>query len=66
MLDLRNGEACGLAAKETWMRLPLVKTAALTPQQKPLYDDMRQGIENRMKKCPAISNGIRERRKKTG
>jgi hypothetical protein len=56
MLDLRNGEACSLAAKETWMRLPLVKTAALTPQQKPLYDDMRQGIENNFKGFTAVAD----------
>lgn len=56
MLDLRNGEACSLAAKGTWMRLPLVKTAALTPQQKPLYDDMRQGIENNFKGFTAVAD----------
>jgi 4-carboxymuconolactone decarboxylase len=31
------------------MRLPLIPPADLTPEQKPLYDDMRQGIEANFK-----------------
>jgi 4-carboxymuconolactone decarboxylase len=31
------------------MRLPLIPPAALTPEQRPLYDDMRQGIDANFK-----------------
>ena len=31
-------------SKEPTMRLPLIAPADLTPEQKPLYDDMRKGI----------------------
>src|SRR6201994_1443314 len=30
--------------EETFMRLPLIPPSELTPEQKPLYDDMRKGI----------------------
>jgi 4-carboxymuconolactone decarboxylase len=36
------------------MRLPLISPAALTPEQRPLYEDMRQGIEANFKGFKAI------------
>jgi 4-carboxymuconolactone decarboxylase len=36
------------------MRLPLVSPADLTPEQRPLYDDMRRGIETSFKGFTAI------------
>ena len=37
------------------MRLPLIAPANLTPEQKPLYDDMRHGIETSFKGFQAIA-----------
>jgi 4-carboxymuconolactone decarboxylase len=37
------------------MRLPLVSPSDLSPQQQPLYDDMRKGIETNFKGFSAIS-----------
>ena len=37
------------------MRLPLIAPADLTPEQKPLYDDMRHGIETSFKGFQAIA-----------
>ena len=38
------------------MRLPLIQPDALTPEQKPLYDDMRSGIEQNFKGFATIGN----------
>jgi 4-carboxymuconolactone decarboxylase len=37
------------------MRLPLISPADLTPEQRPLYDDMRRGIETNFKGFKAIA-----------
>jgi 4-carboxymuconolactone decarboxylase len=37
------------------MRLPLIPPAKLTPEQRPLYDDMRRGIEQNFKGFQAIA-----------
>jgi 4-carboxymuconolactone decarboxylase len=37
------------------MRLPLVSPSKLSPEQRPLYDDMRKGIETNFKGFTAIS-----------
>ena len=37
------------------MRLPLIPPAKLTPEQRPLYDDMRRGIEQNFKGFKAIA-----------
>jgi 4-carboxymuconolactone decarboxylase len=37
------------------MRLPLIPPAKLTPEQQPLYDDMRRGIEQNFKGFQAIA-----------
>ena len=37
------------------MRLPLIPPAKLTPEQRPLYDDMRRGIEQNFKGFRAIA-----------
>ena len=36
------------------MRLPLLPTQSLSPEQKPLYEDMRDGIEKNFKGFTAI------------
>lgn len=38
------------------MRLPLIPPAALTPAQRPLYDDMRGGIEKNFRGFTAIAS----------
>lgn len=38
----------------TMMRLPLLSPADLTPEQRPLYDDMKRGIETNFKGFKAI------------
>jgi hypothetical protein len=38
------------------MRLPLIPPAKLTPEQRPLYDDMRRGIEQNFKGFKAIAS----------
>jgi 4-carboxymuconolactone decarboxylase len=40
---------------EISMRLPLISPADLTPEQRPLYDDMRRGIETNFKGFKAIA-----------
>ena len=37
------------------MRLPLIPPAELTAEQRPLYDDMRHGIETNFKGFQAIT-----------
>jgi hypothetical protein len=37
------------------MRLPLISPADLTPEQRPLYEDMRRGIETNFKGFKAIA-----------
>jgi hypothetical protein len=36
------------------MRLPLIAPADLTPEQKPLYDDMRKGISSNFNAFKAV------------
>lgn len=38
------------------MRLPLIPPASLTPEQKPLYDDMKRGIETSFKGFKAMAD----------
>ena len=38
------------------MRLPLIPPATLTPDQKPLYDDMKSGIETNFKGFRAVAD----------
>ena len=38
------------------MRLPIIPPAELNPEQKPLYEDMRQGIESNFKGFQAINS----------
>jgi 4-carboxymuconolactone decarboxylase len=38
------------------MRLPLMSPSTLSPEQKPLYDDMREGIETNFKGFTAIDD----------
>jgi 4-carboxymuconolactone decarboxylase len=40
------------------MRLPLVSTTELDPSQRPLYDDMRKGIENNFRGFLAINEAV--------
>jgi 4-carboxymuconolactone decarboxylase len=40
---------------EISMRLPLISPADLSPEQRPLYDDMRRGIETNFKGFKAIA-----------
>ena len=37
------------------MRLPLLSPSALSQEQRPLYDDMRKGIETNFKGFTAIN-----------
>ena len=37
------------------MRLPLISPADLTPEQRPLYEDMRRGIETNFKGFKAMA-----------
>jgi 4-carboxymuconolactone decarboxylase len=46
--------AARLTKRGTKMRLPLIAPADLTPQQKPLYDDMRKGIGSNFNAFKAI------------
>jgi 4-carboxymuconolactone decarboxylase len=41
------------------MRLPLTSPSALSPEQRPLYDDMRKGIEQNFKGFTAIDDSGR-------
>jgi hypothetical protein len=43
-----------IKTKEVSMRLPLLSTAQLSAEQRPLYDDMRKGIEANFKGFTAI------------
>lgn len=38
------------------MRLPLIAPAELSPEQRPLYDDMKRGIESSFQGFKAIGN----------
>lgn len=40
--------------KDILMRLPLIHPGDLTPEQRPLYEDMRQGIAEKFKGFSAI------------
>jgi 4-carboxymuconolactone decarboxylase len=38
------------------MRLPLIAQADLTPEQRPIYEDMRAGIENSFQGFTSIAD----------
>jgi 4-carboxymuconolactone decarboxylase len=57
-LQAREARPISTAAQpspETFMRLPLIAPADLSAEQRPVYDDMRAGIEKNFKGFKAIS-----------